>query len=165
MVDWKQNQAAIADPSSNPNWMLDHHIMLQVAAEARKDWHQQWVYFKFVFRRMLPFMAPEVRAGLEKDWQRILELERDIKADGKPEQTQGKLLDTLHQSFINNHEAYISLNLPRAGIITVDENATADFSKHDFDLMARIVRDSQGGVQSAIEAAQGAEKRQPDASG
>lgn len=154
MVWDKQQSPMVADPSSNSNWMLDHHIMLMTRAEAEKDWWKFWVYAKFVLKRILPYMDVEARQALEADWQELDRLEREIETGDDPEATKSRKIEKLRLGFIKAHESYISMNLPRTGLITVSEDATIDFSKKDFEVLKRAVRADTHDVARTVDEAQ-----------
>lgn len=162
-----QTQPMVADPSSNSNWMLDHHIMLMVGAEANDQPEKRWTYFKFVFDRILPYMDPKLRKALEAEQRERVRLEFEIRnstsKDGKPtpEPTKKGMVEKLRLNFIETHEAYIYLNLPRTGIIQLQEDGVVDFTKHDFEEFSKIVRNSKGFSSAVKEAV----KEAPNASG
>ena len=154
-----------ADPSSNSNWMLDHHILLMVGAEADATSNangKHWTYFKFVFNRLLPYMDPKLRKALELDREEEKRLEFEIEGSKFPSPTKNNLREKLRLNFIEQHEAYIYLNLPRTGIIQLQEDGVIDFTKHDFEEMSKIVRHGSGGFASAVKEAV---KEAPDAPG
>lgn len=133
--------------------MLDHHIMLMVGAEAAKEWGKHWTYFKFVFDRLLPYMDPKLRKALEADRAELKRLEREIEASCSPEPTKKNQIEKLRLNFIEQHEAYIYLSLPRTGIIQLQEDGVIDFTKHDFAELSKIVRNSQSGFSSSLQEA------------
>lgn len=135
--------------------------MLMARAEADKDWWKFWVYFKFVIKRLLPYMDIDARVALEADWQELTRLEREIETGKDPEPTQARNIEKLRLSFIKNHESYISLSLPRTGLITVTEDSLVDFNKHDFDIFKRAIR-SGSEISKSIEEAQKKEEVKKD---
>jgi hypothetical protein len=133
--------------------MLDYHIKLMVEAEANHDLGKYWVYFKFVIRRLLPYMDPEARQLLEAEWQEFARLERELEQAQMNDKTRTDQIQKLRMNFIEQHQAYISLNLPRTGLITVSEDSIMDFGKRDFDVLKATIKTSRSGLPSVVRAA------------
>ena len=130
-----------SDPSSNPNWMLDHHIMLMVTAEADKDWWRYWVYFKFVMDRLTPYMEVDVRKNLETE--RAAEMKREYEIESITTESaiaKENLLEKLRKAYIETHKGYITMNLPRAGIIQLEEEGAIDEDEKDYELLRTMMR-------------------------
>jgi hypothetical protein len=136
-----------SDPSSNPNWMLDHHIMLMVTAEADKDWWRYWVYFKFIMDRLTPYMEVDVRKNLERERALEMDKEYEIGKTAEAQVAKDKLLEQLRNVYIEKHKGYITQNLPRAGIIQLEEEGAIDEDEKDYELLRTLMR--AGGASSA----------------
>lgn len=120
-------------------------------AEAEKDYHKYFIYFKMVFQRMLPFMTTEERQACQRDWEKLRELEKEID-DSKhlADQTKAKMKLELRKTFADTHTAYIFLAFPRARLTIVRSDANIDFGKMEFRKLKRIVRATGVGAPSAI---------------
>jgi hypothetical protein len=134
-----------SDPSSRPEWMLDHHIMLMVKAEADHDTYRQWVFYKFVVKRMLPYMDTDTQKALDTDWSSLAAREFEIKSSKSSDESKKFAIEDLHANFMEAHDAYIYLAMARAGQLELSENATLDFDKLDIKVVEKIVHMSQTG--------------------
>lgn len=133
--------AAPNDPSSNTKWLLNNRIMRMNDAEASEDWYKFYVYFKFCLHRLALRLPPDVRQGIENDWQTFQTLIRCIEKDAKlADASKKKKIIDLQRNFAESHMHYIFQALPKAGLDALSEEASLDCGKHEFEEIKLAIR-------------------------
>lgn len=135
--------SAPSDPSSNTKWLLNNRIMKMNDAEASQEWYKFFVYFKFCIRRLSRRLPPEVGEAIEADWKRFYEVTWQLEHDTRLAETTKKMkIEELQRNFAEMHMEYIFYALPKAGLDVINEEASLNCPKHDFDEMKDLIRGS-----------------------
>lgn len=133
-----------SDPSSSVRWLLNNRIMKMNEAEANQEWYKYFVYFKFIFLRLIPRINVDIRKKIESDWWAFHAIIRAIEKSNQNELTKKKNIETLQRNFADSHMFYIYQTLPKVGLDTIIEEGSIEPQKHDFKELERIVRGGNG---------------------
>lgn len=149
-----------ADPSQNEQWLLSNRIMKMNDAEAEKDYHKMWTYFMFCFKRVMVYLDSDIHDIVEQDLIKLSQLETEIKNQNLNDATKANYLEELHKNFKAAHESYIFMSLPRMGNIVVSHEAELNYTKYQFDLLAKMISDQRDSIETTIKKNETEEKNE-----
>lgn len=121
-------------------WLINNRLMAMNEAEANRDWYRYFVYFRFVFYRILPFIRRKERRLLETDWQTFHKAKQKIELNENAEGTRKKQVEELMRNFVETHQASVFYAFGRAKLISIKEEGIIDWTTIDLDTVQKIVR-------------------------
>jgi hypothetical protein len=131
-------------------WLINNTLAKMRDAEAFRDWYKYFVYFKFVYYRLLCYIPPDERQAHESDWKKFYAARDKIEKENTNETAKNKELDLLMKNFVETHDAVLFLTFPRAKLAFVKEDSVIDLDKTDLRTIQNVVRASSTGAPTAI---------------
>lgn len=137
---YAQNEATF-----NEKIVIMKNLDKMVTAEANKNYYSHFVYFKAVFYWLMPHMEIDDRKVCELDWRRLVEAENFIKkSSDRSDASKSNAIEELRRNFIDTHQYYIYATLPRASIISINEEGDLNYNKTDFNVLTSVIRNGNG---------------------
>jgi len=122
-------------------WLINNRLMAMNEAEARKDWYRYFVYFRFVFFRILPFIRRKERKALESDWKKFHIAKQAIELDSEyAEGTRKKEVEELMRNFVEAHQASVFYAFGRAKLVSIKEEGLIDWTTIDLETVQKLVK-------------------------
>ncbi|MFA5077352.1 MAG: hypothetical protein WC488_02910 [Candidatus Micrarchaeia archaeon] len=110
-------------------------------AHASQDKWKYFSYFRTDLEMLKSRLDPEDQQTLNEDFQTLKRMLRDIAQDPSlnPDLKKKMTLE-LQENFADEHRFYIQKAFPKVGIQKPEQEGTMDYSKHDIDQLAQIIR-------------------------
>ena len=141
------------------NTVILNRLMKMNDAQANGDIEKYFIYFRFAFQMIMPFLDIKHRRIIEEDYklfkQEIMDIEMDIKKADKSKRVE---ILKLKKEFADEYSGYIVLGLTHTGGIKVTTEGDIQFDEESLERAKTLIR-SGTGLPSKMERA-GYEKRE-----
>lgn len=135
------NQQGMNDQVFTPAWYIMSRITKMSDAKASDNVAQAYSYFEDALKILTPFMEPMTKKDIQLDYLVFRKVRDEIQNNTKIDDISKRdELNKLKRSFMETHELYLYIALPKAGVIRLEEEGEIDFEKLAFDKVQRIVR-------------------------